>query len=214
MHFLKMIRKLRDSCEPRTYAYATQVHHGWLMRMHVVRNGDPVLEYTLAQSTCEEPEKKWDWNKIEDPTGDDMDSDWLLKIPKEWIKPREFRVSEDDNNSCMNCAYRYKGPVYFCNKYRKFISARTICKDYRELPMAVKKPTEPCKCPDCGNTENLEFDSAIYDHDEGACMQYYCPKCGAEAREIFSTTYKRSEVYGHLKADPTKETYEKANTQS
>lgn len=55
-----------------------------------------------------------------------------------------------------------------------------------------------CKCPECGST-NVDYDSAIYDHDEGCCMLFTCADCGAEVKEVYKTTYLRSEVYGHLK---------------
>lgn len=55
-----------------------------------------------------------------------------------------------------------------------------------------------CKCPECGST-NVDYDSAIYDHDEGCCMLFTCADCGAEVKEVYRTTYLRSEVYGHLK---------------
>lgn len=48
-------------------------------------------------------------------------------------------------------------------------------------------------CPECGGS--LEYDSAIYDHDEGACLLANCPKCGAEIKEIYAMVYKRSEVH-------------------
>ena len=55
-----------------------------------------------------------------------------------------------------------------------------------------------CRCPECGST-NVDYDSAIYDHDEGCCMLFTCADCGAEVKEVYRTTYLRSEVYGHLK---------------
>ena len=58
--------------------------------------------------------------------------------------------------------------------------------------------TNHCRCPECGST-NVDYDSAIYDHDEGCCMLFTCHDCGAEVKEIYKTVYKRSEVYGHLK---------------
>ena len=58
--------------------------------------------------------------------------------------------------------------------------------------------TNHCRCPECGST-NVDYDSAIYDHDEGCCMLFTCQDCGAEVKEIYKTIYLRSEVYGHLK---------------
>ena len=58
--------------------------------------------------------------------------------------------------------------------------------------------TNHCRCPECGST-NVDYDSAIYDHDEGCCMLFTCQDCGAEVKEIYKTVYQRSEVYGHLK---------------
>ena len=58
--------------------------------------------------------------------------------------------------------------------------------------------TNHCRCPECGS-ENTDYDSAIYDHDEGCCMLFTCLDCGAEVKEVYKTTYLRSEVYGHVK---------------
>lgn len=58
--------------------------------------------------------------------------------------------------------------------------------------------TNHCRCPECGST-NVDYDSAIYDHDEGCCMLFTCQNCGAEVKEVYKTTYLRSEVYGHTK---------------
>lgn len=58
--------------------------------------------------------------------------------------------------------------------------------------------TNHCRCPECGST-NVDYDSAIYDHDEGCCMLFTCQDCGAEVKEVYKTTYLRSEVYGHTK---------------
>ena len=58
--------------------------------------------------------------------------------------------------------------------------------------------TNECKCPECGST-NVQYDSAIYDHVEGCCMLFTCMDCGAEVKEVYKTTYLRSEVYGHTK---------------
>lgn len=55
--------------------------------------------------------------------------------------------------------------------------------------------TNHCRCPECGST-NVDYDSAIYDHDEGCCMLFTCMDCGAEVKEVYKTTYLRSEVYG------------------
>ena len=58
--------------------------------------------------------------------------------------------------------------------------------------------TNHCRCPECGSTD-VDYDSAIYDHDEGCCMLFTCQDCGAEVKEVYKTTYLRSEVYGHTK---------------
>lgn len=58
--------------------------------------------------------------------------------------------------------------------------------------------TNHCRCPECGST-NVDYDSAIYDNDEGCCTLFTCLDCGAEVKEIYKMTYLRSEVYGHVK---------------
>ena len=64
--------------------------------------------------------------------------------------------------------------------------------------VSLTERTNHCRCPECGST-NVDYDSAIYDHDEGCCMLFTCQDCGAEVKEIYKTTYLRSEVYGHSK---------------
>ena len=46
-------------------------------------------------------------------------------------------------------------------------------------------------CPECG--EDLDWDVAIYDHDEGCCMIANCPGCGLEFKEIYKMTLLRCE---------------------
>ena len=71
----------------------------------------------------------------------------------------------------------------------------TLCKAAKEQKA---EDANQCKCPECGST-NVDYDSAIYDHDEGCCMLFTCADCGAEVKEVYKTTYLRSEVYGHTK---------------
>lgn len=77
----------------------------------------------------------------------------------------------------------------------------TFCRAYNEQKVeqdVTSIRTNHCRCPECGSTD-VDYDSAIYDHDEGCCMLFTCKKCGAEVKEVYKTTYLRSEVYGHIK---------------
>ena len=59
---------------------------------------------------------------------------------------------------------------------------------------------EEGKCPNCGSS-NLDYDSAIYDHEAGCCMMATCEECGAEIKEIFKTVYIKSECTGGLRPE-------------
>ena len=71
-------------------------------------------------------------------------------------------------------------------------------KEQKKEPDTSINHTNQCRCPECGS-DNTEYDSAIYDNDDGCCMLFTCYACGAEVKEVYKTTYLRSEVYGHLK---------------
>lgn len=73
-----------------------------------------------------------------------------------------------------------------------------LAKASQEQVELTNDQADNCRCPECGS-ENTDYDSAIYDNDEGCCMLFTCRDCGAEVKEIYKTIYLRSEVYGHLK---------------
>lgn len=128
MHFLKMIKKLRDKCEPGTYAYATQAEAGWLLRMHVTKQGDPIIEYTTPCHTCEELHPYY--VRVWTPSGDDMDCDWGMRIPTEWIPPKWLKVPENSQEECSGCGWLNDEHGHFCQRHGKYVSTIMGCKHF------------------------------------------------------------------------------------
>ena len=129
MHFLKMVKKLtKENKGRKLYAYASHRDNAWLLRMHVTRAGDPILEYTLSCHTCEEEHPHY--YRIYNPSGSDMGQDWQLTIPKEWVKPAQLQWMEDSSKECRSCAHMAQEPMHFCVRYHKFVSPLMGCKKH------------------------------------------------------------------------------------
>ena len=126
MHFLKMVKKLtKENKGRKLYAYASHRANSWLLRMHVTKAGDPVIEYTAPCHTCEEADPYY--RRIYNPSGEDMGRDWQLTIPKEWVKPAQLQWMEDSSKECHSCAYMAREPLHFCVRYDKFVSPLMGC---------------------------------------------------------------------------------------
>ena len=130
MYFLRMVKKLRDRCEPGTYAYATQVHDGYLLRMRVNYYGDPIIDYITVMEAFD---TKPIWTRIKDPTGDDMDCDWKMEIPKEWVKSRHIGFPEDRQKQCRYCIRRDLRLGIYCALRRKCVAPFMGCNQFKPI---------------------------------------------------------------------------------
>ena len=129
MHFLKMVKKLtKENKGRKLYAYGQRMENSWLMRMHVTKSGDPIIEYTLPCHTCEETNPHY--YRIYSPTGSDMGINWSFSIPKEWIKPKELQWMDDQNKECRLCARMMEDPLHLCAAHHKFVSPVMGCKRF------------------------------------------------------------------------------------
>ena len=129
MHFLKMVKKLtKENKGRKLYAYGQRMENSWLLRMHVTKSGDPIIEYTLPCHTCEESDPHY--YRIYKPTGADMGIDWSFSVPKAWIKPKELQWMDDQSKECRRCAMMTEDPQHFCARYNKFVSPVMGCKRF------------------------------------------------------------------------------------
>lgn len=129
MHFLKMVKKLtKEGRGRKLYAYAAHNDNSWLLRMHVTKSGDPIIEYTVPCHTCEESDPYY--ARIYTPAGSDMDRDWQLAIPREWVKPTQLQWMPDESKECRFCDCMAAEPRHYCIRYRKFVSPLMGCKRF------------------------------------------------------------------------------------
>ena len=126
MHFLKMVKKLtKENKGRKLYAYAAYNANSWLLRMHVTKAGDPIIEYTLSCHTCEEKDPYY--YRIYKPAGAEMDRDWRFTVPREWVKPAQLKWMDDWDQKCNNCTKMLDDPIHFCIRYNKFVSPLMGC---------------------------------------------------------------------------------------
>ena len=130
MHFLKMVKKLiKENKGRKLYAYAAHNDNAWLLRMHVTKSGDPIIEYTCSCHTCEEADPYY--ARIYTPSGSDMDRDWRFTVPREWVKPKQLQWMPDHSKECRSCGcYATKPYNHFCVRYKKFVSPLMGCKKF------------------------------------------------------------------------------------
>ena len=135
MHLFNIMKKLKTN----KYAYASCPEYGWLLRIHLDKNGIPVMEQSSPIHTCEE-KNPFFW-KIHKPEGRLLDSDWKLSIPKEWIKPDDLvwpTVSGQDCHHCNKCVN--KGSTW-CTKHKAYVSNMMTCKHW--IKAKFKYPNLP-----------------------------------------------------------------------
>ena len=126
MHFLKMVKKLtKENKGRKLYAYAALNANSWLLRMHVNKAGDPIIEYTCPCHTCEEKDPYY--QRIYNPTGEEMGREWRFTIPREWVKPAQLKWMDDPQKECRGCAQMVEDPRHFCARYNKFVSPLMGC---------------------------------------------------------------------------------------
>lgn len=124
MHLFNIMKKLKT----HKYAYASCPKFGWLLRIHLDKNGIPVIEQSSPVHTCEEKDPFF--CKIYEPEGYFLDSDWKLSMPKEWVKPAGLTWPDADYQDCAHCNKCVRKGNTWCTKHKAYVSSAMTCKHW------------------------------------------------------------------------------------